>query len=37
MWLCMTMTGERLENLGVLALHGIDIPDNIDSICEIFK
>ena len=31
------MTGERLGNLGVLALHGIDIPDNIDSTYEIFK
>ena len=31
-----TLTGEKLGNLGVLALHGIDIPVNSDSICEIF-
>jgi len=31
------MTGERLGNLGVLVLHGIYIPVNIDSICEIFE
>ena len=34
------MTGERLGNLGVLVLHGINyfnIPVNIDSICEIFE
>ena len=31
------MTGERLGNLGVLALHGFDIPVNIDSICEILN
>ena len=29
-----TVTGERL---GVLALHGIDVPVNIDSICENFR
>ena len=29
------MTEERLGNLGVLALHGIDIPVNIDRVCEL--
>ena len=28
------MTGERLGNLGILALHGFDIQVNI---CELFK
>ena len=28
---------ERLGNFGVVALHGFDIPINIDEICETFK
>ena len=31
------MTEERLGNLGVLALHGIDIPVIIDRVCEVQK
>ena len=31
------MTGERLGNFGVVALHGFNIPINIDEICETFQ
>ena len=34
-WLRDTMTVGN--NIGVLGLHGFDVPVNIDSICEGFK
>ena len=33
-WLRNRMTGERLGNLGVIALHGYDYALNTSSICE---
>ena len=36
-WLGTAMACDRLGNLGVLALHGFDIPLNVKRICSTFR
>ena len=35
-WLPTTMTEERLGNIGVLVVHGFNVPLNIEKICDTF-
>ena len=35
-WLRTTMAEERLGNIGVLAVHGFNVPLNIEKICDTF-
>ena len=35
-WLRTTMTEDRIGNIGVLAVHGFNVPLSIEKICDTF-